>query len=132
MQPTVQLCMSKLTTWEISTEIRITLIRIPITQVSANIRIFHGTTKAELMQAVRIGSKTRMHHQVSKLICLGILSPKAMPQYPVAIQWKLQCNSLSLQPRPCYKNILHQLSIMGICYKLKEHYFKATVHHYEP
>ncbi|KAL4273433.1 hypothetical protein GQ457_13G016260 [Hibiscus cannabinus] len=72
------------------------------------------------MQAVRIGSKTQMHHQVSKLICLGILSPKAMPQYLVAIQWKLRCKSLSLQLRQCYKNILHPLSIMGICYHLRE------------
>ncbi|KAL4384309.1 hypothetical protein GQ457_15G022940 [Hibiscus cannabinus] len=95
-------------------------------------RIFHGTTKVELMQAVRIGSKTQMHHQVSKLICLGILSPKAMPQYLVAIQWKLRCKSLFLQLRQCYKSILHPLSIMGICYKLKEHYSKVTVHHYEP
>ncbi|KAK9034766.1 hypothetical protein V6N11_076823 [Hibiscus sabdariffa] len=103
MQPTVQLCMSRLAMWEISTEIRIIPIRILTTQVGANIRIFHGTTKVELMQVVRIGSKTRMHRQIFKLICLGILSPKAMPQCPVAIQWKLQCKSLSLQLRPCWQ-----------------------------
>ncbi|KAL4281032.1 hypothetical protein GQ457_03G015390 [Hibiscus cannabinus] len=73
-----------------------------------------------------------MHHQVFKLICLDILRPKAIAHHPIVIQWKLQCKSLSLQLRPCYKNILHQSSIREICYKLKEHYSKATVHLYEP
>ncbi|KAL4279033.1 hypothetical protein GQ457_03G015030 [Hibiscus cannabinus] len=88
----------------------------------ANIQISHGTTKVEIMQAAQIGSKTQMHHHVSKLICRGILSPKATLQYPVAIRWRLQCKSLSLQLEQCYRNIPHPSSIMGICYRLKEPY----------